>query len=87
MFQRVIYDVVEIYIWVLIARILLSWFPAAPGGALERVVSALDKLTEPVLAPVRRVLPQVRLGGMALDLSPLVVLLVIQFVVLPLLLR
>lgn len=87
MFQRVIYDIVEVYIWVLIARILLSWFPATPGGSLERVVSALDKLTEPVLAPVRRVLPQVRIGGMGLDLSPLVVLLLIQFVVLPLLLR
>jgi YggT family protein len=35
-----------------------------------------DRLTEPVLAPIRAVLPPVRLGAAALDLSPIVVFIV-----------
>jgi len=73
--------VVEAYIVILIARALLSWFPAAPGSALEHIVRVLDRLTEPVLAPVRRILPPIRAGGMGIDLSIIIVLLFLQIVV------
>ena len=60
----------QIYLFVLIARALLSWFPIRPGTGLATVHRGLVPVTEPVLAPVRRVIP--RAGGF--DLSFLVVI-------------
>ncbi|HVC15636.1 MAG TPA: YggT family protein [Acidimicrobiales bacterium] len=77
--------VVEAYVLVLIARALLSWLPARPGTVLFRVVRALDSITEPVLRPIRRVLPPIRAGGMGIDLSIIVVIVVAEIVVIPLL--
>jgi YggT family protein len=65
-----------VYIVVLGARAVLSWFPVRPGGALQSVNSLLYDLTEPVLAPVRRMIPP---AGM-LDLSFLVVFFVLFIV-------
>ena len=54
-------------------RIVLSWFP--PGGAfLESAQRFTFTATEWLLGPLRRMLPPVRLGGAALDLSPTVVI-------------
>ncbi len=73
---------INILAWVLIiaiiVRALMSWFPNLQGGGLSRV---LDDITEPILSPIRRMLPPV--GGM--DFSPIlaVVLLgVIRYVIL-----
>jgi YggT family protein len=81
----VLASLVELYVLILIARALLSWFPASPGSGLVTVVRALDRVTEPVLRPVRRILPPVRLGGMPIDLSILIVVVVAEVVVIPLL--
>jgi YggT family protein len=58
---------------VLFARIILSWFPVNPGSGLASVYGVLYSITEPVLGPIRRVIPPLGMGGMGLDLSPLVV--------------
>ncbi|MDQ2651241.1 MAG: YggT family protein [Actinomycetota bacterium] len=70
--------ILTLYLYVLFARILLSWFPVTPGGGLASVVSVLYSLTEPVLGPLRRAIPPVRLGAAAIDLSPLIVLIGLQ---------
>lgn len=67
-----------VYLVVIFARILLSWFPLAPGGLLAGVQTLAYALTEPVLGPLRRVIPAVGFGGMGLDLSPIIVLFGIQ---------
>jgi YggT family protein len=77
--------IVEAYVFVLIARALLSWIPARPGSALYRIVRALDTITEPVLRPIRRVVPPIRAGGMGIDLSIIIVIVVAELVVIPLL--
>ena len=59
----------QVYFIVLVARIILSWFPVTPGTGLASVVSILYDLTEPVLGPFRRIIPPV---GM-IDISPIVV--------------
>jgi YggT family protein len=56
----------------LLARAALDWTaalagPSTPGSIRGRVSTLLHALTEPVLAPVRRVLPPMRLGSIALD--------------------
>jgi YggT family protein len=81
----VIAYLIEAYVIVLVVRAVLSWFPARPGTTLFRVVQLLDAITEPVLRPIRRVLPPVGVGGMAIDLSILIVIVVAQVIVVPLL--
>jgi YggT family protein len=77
MARDVLLNFVSIFLqilWLLIlVRVLLSWFPIDPRNPIIRT---LFEITEPVLAPFRRVIPRI---GM-FDLSPLAALLVIQFV-------
>jgi YggT family protein len=75
----------QLYVILIIGRILLSWFPISRGSALESVDTVLRMTTEPVLGPLRRALPPVRLGGMGLDLSPMIVLLFIEIIAAPIL--
>jgi YggT family protein len=88
MVRTIVLAVIEVYIVALIARALVSWFPPPMHGSpFYKVIRLLDDVTEPVLAPVRRVLPPVRLGGMGLDLSIIVVLLALQLIVVPIVVR
>ena len=82
MIVRILIDVVQAYLVVLLVRIVLTWFPINPWSRLARVVRWLSAVTDPVLVPVRRVLPPLRLGGggAALDLSPLVVFIALEIV-------
>ena len=62
-------DLIQIYIVVLFVRAIFSWFPP-PGGGAATLYRILLDLTEPVLAPLRRVIPP---AG-AFDLSFLVLI-------------
>ena len=62
-----------LFIYALFLRIVLSWFSPEPGGAVAAVEGFLRTFTDPVLEPVRRVVPRT---GM-LDLSPIVVVLLV----------
>jgi YggT family protein len=68
----IICGLIQLYVMLLILRVVLSWFPISRNGALETVAGFLYMLTDPVLGPLRRLLPPVRMGAMALDLSPIV---------------
>jgi YggT family protein len=76
---------VQIYIIAIFARIVVSWFPVQPGTTFASIVGVLYTVTEPVLGPVRRAVPALRMGGMGLDLSPIIVVLAVQLVVQPIL--
>jgi YggT family protein len=64
----------QLYWLVVVARIVMEWIPISFDHPLTRVRAALRAMTEPVLAPLRAIIPPVRLGGMGLDLSPIVLL-------------
>jgi YggT family protein len=71
---------VEIVRWIcllfllsLFARMILSYVSVMPGSPLESFNKVVIVITDPVLAPVRRILPPARIGGGAVDLSPLIV--------------
>jgi YggT family protein len=75
---------------VLIARLVVDWVgvlsPATAGGGLYRARRITHGITEPVIAPVRRVLKPVRIGSVGLDLAFLAVFLgvvVLRTVVVP----
>jgi YggT family protein len=61
------------YMWIIIARAILSWVSPDPFNPIVRF---LYRVTEPVLRPIRYRLPTLSMG---LDLSPMVVMLVIYF--------
>ncbi|GIE87560.1 YggT family protein [Actinoplanes regularis] len=68
--------------FLLIARAVLDWSvvlagPATPGSVRSRVYGGVFAVTEPILAPVRRLIPPLRAGGMSIDLSFIVVFLAV----------
>jgi len=70
---HILSTVLRLYMWLIIIRVLLSWVNPDPRNP---VVQFFIRATEPVLAPIRSRLPT---RGTGLDLSPLVVILAIQF--------
>ena len=66
-----LYALGVLYIVVLVLRALLSWFPIEPGSRLASLNHWLYRLTEPVVAPVRKVVPPLGI----FDISYIVVLL------------
>jgi YggT family protein len=64
---QIINTVFRLYSYLILARIFLTWMPIDSYNPLVRFIY---RVTEPVLAPFRIILP---LGGMGLDLSPIIV--------------
>jgi YggT family protein len=83
--KSILVGLVEAYVVVLIVRALLSWIPVRSGSPLIPVLRVLDAITEPLLRPIRRILPPIRAGGAAIDLSILLVILLAEIVVIPIL--
>ena len=73
---RLILFLLDIYTWIIIGAALVSWVSPNPH---HPVVRLLHRLTEPVLAPIRQLLPPWKTFG--LDFSPMIVILLIQWVV------
>ena len=78
---EVILIVLDLYVWLLIASAILSWLIAfnvvnTRNQFVAAVVEFLYRITEPVLAPIRRLMPN--LGG--LDISPIILILLIILV-------
>ncbi len=70
----------QIYYFLIIARIIFSWIQINLTGAWKEVYKFIYALTEPYLALFRNIIPPVRLGGMGLDLSPIIALFVLGFI-------
>jgi len=75
-FVGLVISALRIYFWVLLVRALVSWVSPDPHNPIVR---ALVAVTEPVLRPLRRLVPPRRLGG--IDLSPLLAMLLVEFVI------
>ncbi|HUY29472.1 MAG TPA: YggT family protein [Acidimicrobiales bacterium] len=80
MVVRVIVDVIQLYIVLLFARLVMSWFPIDPWSRLAKLVRALARITDPVLTPIRRIMPPLRFGATAIDLSPIVLFFALEIV-------
>jgi len=66
----------QILFLAIIGRALLSWFPVRPGNPFYPLALILHQITEPILGPLRRVIPTI---GM-IDISPIVALFLLQFI-------
>jgi len=72
---------ITLYIWVLIGQVILSWLVAfkvvnTQNQIVNQIGTVLYRLTEPVLGPIRRILPN--LGG--LDISPIIAVIALIFI-------
>lgn len=66
-----------IYALAFLARALLSWFPIRPDGVAATVAGGLIMITDPILRPLRRLLRPLRVGTVALDFAPTIVMVVL----------
>lgn len=72
---------IQILIWIIIAQVIVSWLVAfnvinTHNEFVRTLLRSLDRITEPMLRPIRRILPD--LGG--IDLSPMVLILALILV-------
>lgn len=70
---RILDILLTVYLWIIIARALISWVNPDPYNP---IVIFLHRVTEPVLAPIRRLIPR---HNLPIDFAPLVILLLIIF--------
>jgi len=80
-FLWLILTLLDIYWWVMVATVVVSWLVGfnvinGQNQYVRQIRYALYRLTEPVLGPIRRILPD--LG--AIDISPVIVLIGITFI-------
>ncbi len=80
-FIWLLFQLIDLYFYVILATVIISWLTAFNiinynNPYVRQINGVLRTLTEPLLAPIRRVLPN--LGG--LDFSPIVLLLGLQFI-------
>ena len=80
--MSVVCVVLTVYTLILFIRVLVSWaflfgFRPPYSGPLRTMLDLLDDVTEPVLRPLRALIPPIRAGGVGLDLS-----IIIAFVIL-----
>lgn len=77
---------VQVYLLVLILHVIFSFVPRPPEPIMP-LVRGVRALTDPVLVPLRRLVPPLRTGAVAFDLSILIVFFAISFILQPLLCR
>lgn len=79
--MRFIASLLEIYFYAVLVWVILSWIQVSSTHPLGRVQVFLDRIIYPVILPIRRVIPPIRLGGGALDLSPIVLLIGLRILI------
>lgn len=72
----------QVYIWLLIARMIISWIPMfapqwRPKGLLASLFEVIYTLTDPPIKALRKVIPPLNLGGVSLDLAFIAVFILI----------
>jgi YggT family protein len=75
--RSILCPLLTVFWLILIVRILSSWFPPPRGGPLRSLLRVCYDLTDPVLRPLRSLIPPIRAGMMAIDLSPIIVFILI----------
>lgn len=70
---KIIDMALTIYIWIILGRAIISWVNPDP---YNQIVIFLYRVTEPVMAPIRRLIP---IRGLGIDISPIIVIMIIYF--------
>ena len=79
--MTLLHNLIVLYILVFIVAALLSWIPISnPTGPLATTRRVLATLTEPVLRPIRAILPRPRVGAVAIDFSVLIAIVFLELI-------
>ena len=78
--MTLVHDLITFYIFLLFLAAILSWIPARHDGGLASLQRVLYKLTEPVLRPLRAIMPRPRVGGVGIDLSVLIAIILLTII-------
>lgn len=70
--------VFQLLFWSVLIWVILSWIQTPPGHPLRQLQNFLDRLISPMLRPIRRLVPPLRLGGGAIDLSPIILIFLLR---------
>jgi len=70
----------QIYIWIIFVRVIVSWFRISPKGTLGRIYRFIIEITEPLIAAFKRLIPMLKVGRSYIDFSPIAAILTIQFI-------
>lgn len=73
-FATIFSMIINLYIWVVIIAALISWVRPDPYNP---IVQILDRLTQPVYAKLRSIIPTTIAG---IDLSPLIIVIILKFI-------
>lgn len=79
--RNLLVTLLTIYFYAIFAWVILSWIRVSSTHPLGRIQTFLDRIIYPVILPLRRVIPPIRIGGGALDLTPIILLLGIQILI------
>ncbi|MDI6872956.1 YggT family protein [Candidatus Solincola sp.] len=75
---EVLWWILFVYMWLIVCRVLISWFPVRWPRGLRSLVVLIYDLTEPMLSTLRRIIPAIPMSGrVALDASPFVAICII----------
>ena len=77
--MTLVHDLISLYILVLFVTALLSWFPTTTEGGLATAKHLLARITEPVLRPIRSVLPRPAYGA-GVDFSVFIAIIILYFI-------
>ncbi len=83
LFWGLVYDLLQTYFFILIARLVFDYVQMfarswRPSGVILVFAEIIYTVTDPPLKALRRVIPPLRIGGIALDLSFLVLIIIVQ---------
>ena len=79
--MRFVASLLEIYFYAVLVWVILSWIQVSSTHPLGRIQVFLDRIIYPIILPIRRVVPPIRIGGGALDLSPIVLLIGLRILI------
>lgn len=74
----------QLLFWAVLVWVILSWIQTTPDHPLRQLQRALDRLVLPLIRPIQRLVPPLRLGAGALDLSPLILIFLLRLLRRPL---
>lgn len=63
---------IKLYSYVVLLRVILSWFPTSAHNSWAQIHRFVYAATEPVLAPIRKLVPPFRVGAVYLDISVMI---------------
>lgn len=74
---RLICNLAQLYVAAIVARAVLSWIEVPGDHPVGRAVAVLSRIVDPLLRPLRRHLPAIPVGGVRLDLSPIILIMAV----------